>query len=149
VIQSTWAGRPCYGGKTTASFVHKSLDAIKDQDLPENSADESPSHLDFWPHKGTTEWIQFEWPEKHDLSGVKVYWFDDTGRGECRLPKSWRVLYRTAEGQFKPVKNATAYGVEKDTFNQARFDPMPTNTLRIEVRLQDRWSAGLQEVVIE
>ena len=138
-----------YQSKTTASFVHKSLDAIKDQELPENSADESPSHLDFWPHKGTTEWIQFAWPEKHDLSAVKVYWFDDTGRGECRLPKSWRVLYRTAEGRFEPLKSASACGVEKDTFNQTRFDRVRTDALRIEVTLQERWSAGVQEVVIE
>ena len=126
-----------YKSKTTASFVHKSLDAIKDQDLPENSADESALHLDFWPHKGTTEWIQFEWPEKHELSGVKVYWFDDTGRGECHLPKSWQVLYRTAEGKFEPVKNATPYGIEKDTFNQVRFEPVTDG------RPQDRdYSAG-------
>jgi hypothetical protein len=149
VIQSTWAGRPCYGGKTTASFVHKSLDAIKDQALPENSADESSPHLDFWPHKGTTEWIQFEWAEKHELSGVKVYWFDDTGRGECHLPKSWQVLYRTAEGKFAPVKNTAPYGIEKDTLNTVGFEPVTTDALKVEITLQDRWSAGIQEIVIE
>ncbi len=49
-----------YTSKVTASFVHKSLDAVKDQNLPQNSADGS-QQLDFWPHKGTTEWLQFEW----------------------------------------------------------------------------------------
>ena len=24
---------------------------------------------------------------------MKVYWFDDTGQGECRVPRSWRLLY--------------------------------------------------------
>jgi hypothetical protein len=138
-----------YQSKTTASFVHASLDALKDQNVPESSADTSALQFDFWPHKGTTEWIQFAWPQKHDLSTVKVYWFDDTGRGECRLPKSWRVLYRTAEGQFEPVKNATAYGVQKNTFNEAHFTPVQTDALRIEIALQDRWSAGVQEIVIE
>jgi hypothetical protein len=138
-----------YKSKTTASFVHASLDAIKDQNLPENSNDVSALHLDFWPHKGTTEWIQFEWAGKHDLSGVKVYWFDDTGRGECHLPKSWQVLYRTAEGDFKPVKNTAGYGIEKDTFNKVGFEPVKTDALKIEITLQDRWSAGVQEIVIE
>jgi hypothetical protein len=138
-----------YKSKTTASFVHKSLDAIKDQNLPENSADESSLHLDFWPHKGTTEWIQFEWAEKHDLSGVKVYWFDDTGRGECHLPKSWQVLYRTPEGKFELVKNTAPYGIEKDTLNKVGFDPVRTDALKIEVTLQERWSAGVQEIIIE
>lgn len=105
--------------------------------------------MDFWPHKGTTEWVQFEWPEKHELSGGKVYWFDDTGRGECHLPQSWQVLYRTAEGKFAPVKNTAPYGVEKGAFNKVSFEPVKTDALRIEVTLQERWSAGVQEVVIE
>lgn len=137
-----------YKSKTTASFVHKSLDAIKDQNLPQNSADGS-AQLDFWPHKGTTEWIQFEWDQPQQLSSVQVYWFDDTGRGECHLPRSWQALYRTAEGKFQPVKNALPYGTEKDTLNKVAFEPVKTTALKIEIKLQDQWSAGVQEVVIE
>jgi hypothetical protein len=137
-----------YTSKTTASFVHVSLDAIKDQVVPETSGDASARQLDFWPHKGTTEWIQFEWPGPHDISSVKVYWFDDTGRGECHLPQSWRVLYRDFDG-FKPVKNAADYGVEKDAFNKVAFEPVRTDTIKIEITLQKDWSAGVQEVVIE
>jgi len=138
-----------YRSKTTASFVHVSLDAIKDQALPESSSDSSALQLDFWPHKGTTEWLQFEWGQKHEISSVKVYWFDDTGRGECHLPKSWKVLYRNAVGKFKPVDNTTPYLTEKDTFNKVTFKPVQTDCLKIEITLQDGWSAGVQEVVIE
>jgi hypothetical protein len=138
-----------YTSKTTASFVHVSLDAIKDQNLPQNSGDNSVQHLDFWPHKGTTEWLQFEWPQAQTLSSVKVYWFDDTGRGECHLPQSWRALYRTADGKFEPVKNANPYGLEKDGFNTVAFEPVKTTALKIEIKLQEKWSAGVQEVVIE
>jgi DUF1680 family protein len=138
-----------YTSKTTASFVHASLDAIKDQVVPENSADSSARQLDFWPHKGTTEWVQFEWKDKHEISGVKVYWFDDTGRGACHLPRAWQVLYRTGRGEFQPVKNSTPYGVAKDVFNQVGFEPVRTDAIKIEVSLQDGWSAGVQEVVIE
>jgi DUF1680 family protein len=137
-----------YTSKTTASFVHVSLDAIKDQVVPENSGDASAQQLDFWPHKGTTEWTQFEWPTSRDISSVKVYWFDDTGRGECHLPQSWRVLYRDFDG-FKPVKNTGNYGVEKDTFNRVTFEPVKTDTIKIEITLQKDWSAGVQEVVVE
>ena len=138
-----------YRSKTTASFVHVSLDAIKDQILPESSSDSSSLQLDFWPHKGTTEWVQFEWDEKHEISSVKVYWFDDIGRGECSVPKSWKVLYRDAEGNFKPVNNKTSYLTKKDTFNEVSFEPVKTNGVKIEIVLQDRWSAGVKEVVIE
>lgn len=137
-----------YRSKLTASFVHKSLNAVKDQILPQDSADNS-EQLDFWPHKGTTEWLQFEWPQAQTLSSVKVYWFDDTGRGECHLPQSWRALYRTADGKFEPVKNASSYGLEKDGFNTVAFEPVKTTALKIEIVLQKKWSAGVQEVVIE
>jgi DUF1680 family protein len=138
-----------YRSKTTASFVHASLDAIKDQMLPESSSDSSALQLDFWPHKGTTEWLQFEWDKKHELAAVKIYWFDDTGRGECHLPQSWRVLYRDAGGNFKPVANKGPYRTEKDAFNQVTFKPVKTDALKIEIVLQERWSAGVQEVIIE
>ena len=138
-----------YTSKTTASFVHVSLDAIKDQNLPKSSADNSAQHLGFWPHKGTTEWIQFEWDQPQELSRVKVYWFDDTGRGECHLPKSWQVLYRTAEGGFKPVDSSAPYCVLRDTLTVVPFESVKTTALKIEIVLQEQWSAGVQEVVIE
>jgi len=138
-----------YRSKTTASFVHVSLNAIKDQILPDSSSDSSALQLDFWPHKGTTEWIQFEWGQEHEISSVKVYWFDDTGRGQCHVPKSWKVLYRDAEGNFKPVNNDSPYLTEKDTFNKVSFKPVKTDGVKIEIILQDEWSAGVQEVIIE
>lgn len=137
-----------YTGKLTASFVHKSLESIRDQTLPQNSAD-ATAQLDFWPHKGTTEWVQFEWDKPQEVSSVQVYWFDDTGRGECHLPVSWQALYRTPEGEFKPVKNTGPYGLEKDGFNRTAFEPVKTNALKIEIKLQEKWSVGVQEVVIE
>jgi hypothetical protein len=138
-----------YTSRTTASYVHASLEAITDQVLPADSADNSMGQLDFWPHKGRTEWIQFEWDRQHEVSAVQVYWFDDSHRGGCKLPKSWRLLFRDEAGAFKPVASASSYGIEKDTFNTVRFAPVETDALRIEVELRDDWSAGVQEVVIE
>jgi len=138
-----------YKSKTTASFVHASLDAVKDQILPKNSADSAALQLDFWPHKGITEWLRFEWDQEHRISSVKVYWFDDSSRGACHLPASWKVLYRDAAGSFKPVKASATYGLKKDRFNKVNFDPVRTDAIKIEITLQKKWSAGVQEVVIE
>ncbi|MHC4508987.1 MAG: glycoside hydrolase family 127 protein, partial [Planctomycetota bacterium] len=143
------ADTPAYLSKTTASFVHVSLDAIKDQIVPKSSSDSSSQQLDFWPHKGTTEWIQFEWGQQRKIAGLKVYWFDDTGRGQCKIPASWKVLYRDASGDFKPVENKTPYGTEKDIFNKVDFGPVRTDAVKIEITLQEKWSAGVLEVVIE
>jgi len=138
-----------YLSKTTASFVHVSLDAVKDQNVPVDSADSSNLQLDFWPHSGTTEWVQFEWDQARALSRVKVYWFDDTDRGACRVPKSWRILFQGADGRFQPVKNRGPYETEKDGFNQVELDPVMTTAIKIEIELQEKWSAGVLEVVIE
>jgi len=138
-----------YTSKTTASFVHKSLAAITDQVVPRNSSDNSLGQLDFWPHKGTTEWLQFEWERPRELSRVKVYWFDDSGHGGCHVPNAWKVLYRDRNGRFTPVANTNTYGLAKDTFNTVTFTPVKTSALKIEIALPEDWSAGVQEVVIE
>lgn len=138
-----------YTSKTTASFVHVSLEAIKDQIVPAHSGDNSNLQLDFWPHNGTTEWLQFEWDQRHEISRVKVYWFDDSDHGGCKLPESWKVLYRDTHGAFQPVKNEGPYGIEKNGFNTVEFTPVKTDALKIEIALREKWSAGVQEVEIE
>jgi len=137
-----------YTSKLTASFVHVSLDSIKDQILPKSSSDASVLHLDFWPHKGTTEWVQYDFKKKEKVNRVKVYWFDDTGRGECRVPKSWRMLYKDGD-QWKEVPNPSGYDVDKDKYHEVTFDPVETSTLRLEVQLQPKLSTGIHEWSVE
>jgi hypothetical protein len=78
------------------------------------------------------------------VSQTAVYWFDDTGTGECRVPKAWRILYR--EGQeWKPVVHATEDGRSKDKLNRVGFDPVKTDALRLEITMEDEFSAGMYE----
>lgn len=98
----------------------------------------------WWPKKGATEWVQYDFGRECEISSVEVYWFDDTGRGECRAPKSWRVLYE-AGGEWVPVRTDDEYGVAENAYNPVVFEPVKTRALRLEVALQDRWSAGLYE----
>ena len=79
---------------------------------------------------------------KEDL--VTPAWLDDTGSGECRVPASWRALYKDGE-EWKPVETPGAYGVEKDRYNKVVFNPVTTSGLRLEVVLPPEWSAGIQE----
>ena len=79
------------------------------------------------------------------VSEVQVYWFDDTGRGGVRVPKSWR-LAGTREGtEWRPVVGAAEFGVAKDAYNTVRFTPVTTTALRIELVMQPNVSAGVQE----
>ena len=73
-----------------------------------------------------------------------MYWFDDTGRGEVRVPKTWQILYKDGNA-WKPVAAVDEYGVAKDAFNTLRFAPVTTSGLRLEVTMQPQWSAGVQE----
>ena len=49
----------------------------------------------------------------------QIYWFDDTGRGGVRVPKSWRLLYKDGN-DWKPVEAAGEFGVAKDAYNTVR-----------------------------
>ena len=71
-----------------------------------------------------------------------MYWFDDTGFGECRVPASWRILYKEGN-EWKPVENTMPYENRKDQFNAVTFKPVKTNALKLEVLLTKDFSAGI------
>lgn len=84
------------------------------------------------------------WKTPVTISGAKVYWFDDTGRGECRLPASWRIEYLD-RGEWKPVKAVGPYPAAKDKWCAVRFDPVKTAALRLRVQLPEKFAAGVHE----
>jgi len=132
--------------KVSASYCYgtDSPLALNDQREPKNSGDLSIPRLTWWSHKGTTEWAQYEFNRPYQVSTVEVYWFDDTGHGGCRVPQSWRMLYRTNE-QWQPVQGTGVLEAKKDQFNLAEFKPVTTDALRIEVQLQPGFSGGILE----
>jgi hypothetical protein len=79
---------------------------------------------------------------------VEVYWFDDSGRGGCRVPEACRVLYRDGS-QWKPVATSDTLGVAKNTANRLVFEPVTTVALRLEVQLQHGFSGGILEWKVE
>ncbi len=136
-----------YTSKVTSSDKRRA-DAINDQLEPKNSNDHSIPYAHWWPRKGTTEWVQYDFKKEETVSRSDVYWFDDTGIGECRLPKSWRVLFKVGD-EWKPVENLTPYEIEKDRYCTVRFKPVKTTALRVEVQLVPDFSAGMYEWKVE
>lgn len=140
----------CWGSDTPA--------AMNDQVLPERSSDGGLPRFTWWSHRGTREWAEYGLREPVKVSAVEVYWFDDTGRGYCRVPASWRLMYREGEA-WKPVRAAgsggsdrgadAAFGVAADRFNRVAFEPVTTDGLRLEVQLQKDFSAGILEWRVE
>lgn len=118
--------------------------AVNDQREPARSSDQEYPYLHWWPAKATLEWVQYDFASPASASAVEVYWYDDSGRGECRVPASWQVLYKSG-GEWRPVQNLDPYGLEKDAYNAVRFKPVRTQALRLEIQLQQDFSAGIQE----
>ena len=133
--------------KVTASEGAVNPGRVNDQFEPEAS-DDAAGYMHWWPKKGTTEWIEYAFDAPVRVSEASVYWFDDTGGGGCRVPASWRVLYKAGES-WVPVKPAGAYGTAKDAWNAVRFAPVRTTALRLEVELQKDWAAGVHEWAVK
>lgn len=135
--------------KAKASFVGSgTLAALNDQQEPANSRGPDNSHFTWWPHLGTREWVQLDFAKPAKVAKCEIYWFDDTGHGACKVPKSWRLFYRK-DGEWKPVENPNEFAVKPDTYNTVIFDAVTTDGLRIEVELQPEASGGLLEWKVE
>ena len=118
--------------------------ALNDQLEPARSYDPAIPRFTWWDHRGSTEWVQYEFPRPTRIAAASVYWFDDTGHGACRVPRSWRLLYREGE-RWRPVAGASSQETAADRFNEIRFEPVTTGAVRIEAELQPGFSAGLLE----
>jgi DUF1680 family protein len=120
------------------------LETLTDGAVPKASSDHSIRRMTWWDHKGSTEWLSYQFKESRELTNAAVYWFDDTGIGRCRLPAEWQLLWRDGE-TWKPVKlrDGTRYGGALDQFNKIEFEPIRTRELKLEVKLRPGFSGGV------
>ncbi len=131
--------------KVDASHKVKSISAINDRLVPKDENDRSVPYYHWWPKQGTTEWISYEFPSEATVSSATVYWYDDAPWGGCRIPQSWKMYYKDAQGQWQPVSGADKYGVEKGTGNTVNFDPVKTKAVKLEIVQPADNSSGLFE----
>ncbi|MGH7131324.1 MAG: glycoside hydrolase family 127 protein [Phycisphaerales bacterium] len=137
---------PAPGIKASASHTGNGdgTSAMFDRIEPESSGDQNIPRFTFWSHKGTQEWVQYDFDTPRRVSSVDVYWFDDTSVGECRVPASWTVEYRDG-AEWKAVTGAKGMEIAKDRFNTATFEFVTTQSLRVRIKLQDKRSGGVLE----
>jgi DUF1680 family protein len=124
-IEKAWTG---YGDQ------NDDICAVYDGVDPLNSADESHLYFRMRPPEGKPAWIEYSFKAPTRISSSRVYFVDD--RRFCRLPSSWRILYKDGD-TWKPVANNEPYTVDKDKFNQAAFTPVKTTAVRLEVEPQN------------
>src|SRR5262249_54753809 len=57
--------------RTNYQFI---VTAINDQREPKSSGDRLKKHFDWWPAKGTNQWVQYDFANSARVSAVEVYW---------------------------------------------------------------------------
>ncbi len=130
--------------KVSASYIHDQILAVNDQLNPKNSNDHDVPRLTFWDHKGTTEWVQYDFKEERTISNIHIYWFDDGPDGGCRVPETWKVTY-LKNGEWKEISTHGEYPVLKDEFTSIEISNVKTISMKLEVKLQESFSAGILE----
>ena len=130
---------------STSTKNMPAVSAVNDRLVPKGEHDRSVPYTHWWPKKASTEWIAYEFPQEAEVSMSTVYWFSDKPWGGCDVPKSWRILYLTASGEWKPVEGDVSYPTYRGTASTVNFTPVRTKAVRLEVTLPDNDSAGLFE----
>ncbi len=133
-----------YHASASHCFAGDTADALADGLVPASSRDQTIPRFTWWDHRGSTEWVQFDFPQPREVSGVEVYWFDDTGVGRCRIPKTWRLFYKGGS-EWKPLPGTVTATATADQFNLMSFPSFKTPALRIEAALKSGFSAGILE----
>jgi uncharacterized protein len=134
--------------RVSASKMTKDLPSVNDQEEPENSNDHSVSYYHWWPDKDQWEYIRYDFEKPEIISRSKVYWFDDGPDGGCRIPDEWEILCLSGN-TWKPVNTRSPYMVTKDAWNSIEFQPVRASAVKIKVKLNKDYSAGIYEWVVE
>lgn len=147
VVQPLFGSDLLTHAKITSS-AGKNPEVIADRLEPKNSIDHSFPFFHWWPNKGSTEWVQIDFQKPEEISQMDIYWFDDTGIGECRIPSSWKLFYKEGD-KWREVYTIDKYGVEKDKYNSVIFETVRTKSLKIEIHSQKDFAGGIHELKIK
>ena len=138
------------GAHATASHCNPTdtLDSLNDRMAPSASDDQTVPRFTWWDHRGTAEWVQYDFERPTQVSSVGTYWWDERRiHANCRVPQSWRVLCKVGS-EWVSVDGNSQFRTDMDKFNIVNFKPMVTTAIRIEVQLQPGWSGGLLKWVV-
>ncbi len=116
------------------------ISAVYDGVEPINSADESHLYYRLRPPPGQPAWLEYRFEKPTEVSSTKVYWVDD--RRFCRLPETWRILYKDGGTAGRPVANRNDYRVAKDQFNEVDLRPGHHRSRSIGSRAPEASSTG-------
>jgi hypothetical protein len=134
--------KPAYDVDVSHCFASDTTDNLFDAAEPKRSSDKSIPRFTWWDDLGSAEWLEIAFGKPRSVSSLEVYWFDDAGSGQCRVPARWKLLYRQG-GKWKPVEASGPFGLKKDQYNKVSFAEVNADALRLEVNLQPTFSGGI------
>ncbi len=137
-----------FKSRVRASRMTGDLPAVNDQLEPRNSNDKSVPYFSWKPDKNKWVYVQYDFPGQQVISGTKVYWFDEGSEGGCRIPDEWEILYLSGN-MWRPVKPLNPYRITRDSWDTLKFQPVRASAVKLKVKLNKNYSAGLYEWVVK
>jgi len=137
-----------FRSRVRANKITKALSAVNDQDEPGHSNDRSVPYFHWWPDKNQWVWVQYDFEKPETISETSVYWFDDGPDGGCRIPDAWEILY-LAGNIWTSVRATSRYKVTKNSWDTLTFRPVKTSSIKIKVKLNKDFSAGIYEWIVK
>lgn len=135
----------CTAAKVTASSPNKSMSSVNDGYWPKNSNDRHVPFFTLWPKNNSQEWIVYDFDKAETFSTASVFWYDDGPWGGCRIPLSWSVQYKNEKGEWVDVKTKVPAKSEKDVLNKIEFEPVTSQSVRLQFQLPVEESTGVYE----
>ncbi len=139
----------CTSAKVMASSPNKSLSSINDGYWPANSNDRHVPFFSLWPKNNSSEWVAYEFDSPAVISKASVFWYDDGPWGGCRIPLSWKVQYKDADGNWKDVNAKREYKSEKDVLNTMEFDSVTAKEVRLVFQTPEKESSAVYEFEVK
>lgn len=141
------AGKAWLTPSVSHCYASDTVDALCDDVWGEASADTKPPRMTWWPRKASEQWARYDFEPVQTVNACTVQWFDDTGRGECAPPESWRLEWTDDGAVWHPVElvAGSTYGIALDTRNEVRFAPVTCRALRLVAQLKPGKSGGIIE----
>ncbi len=133
-IPSEWSHRSFFDSEA----------ALSDGLLPKSSNDHDVPRFTWWDHLGTEEWVQYNFEANRTFQACRVYFFDDTGDGRCRIPESWKLQVKVGD-QWQDVEVIEPYTTVKDGWSTVKFKPVGGTQIRLVAKLKKEFSSGILE----
>ena len=131
--------------RPSSSSGQWSLEALSDQIEPSNAGQTDIPFFRWDDHRGTREWVQYDFDGPKQISSSEVYWAEGTeGDQKWSVPVSWILQYRDGE-EWKNVQTTDAYSVVPGRFNRVTFEAVTTSALRLEAELPKDATSGIYE----